>query len=318
MRIAFSGSIAYDYLMTFPGSFKEHILPNMVDRLSLSFLVDKMDRRPGGIAPNIAYNHALLGGDATVIGTVGIDFSGYRESLLAAGVKLEGVREIDGLFTASFFVTTDQDHAQIASFYPGAMARSSEVLLAELQPQPELVVISPDDPATMRQRVRECRAAGLPYLYDPSQQIVRLDNDDLREGIEGAYMLFVNDYEFGLLRQRLAVSIEEITRRGTILAITKGAAGSVTYAGGTEYVAPSFAAGQEADPTGVGDAFRGGWLRGVAAGLSWDLCGRVGALTATYCLEHVGPQGHRYSIAEFVARFRTLQDDSGALDVLLQ
>ncbi|RLT46597.1 MAG: carbohydrate kinase family protein [Chloroflexi bacterium] len=317
MRIAFSGSIAYDYLMTFPGSFKDHILPDMLERLSLSFLVDKMDRRPGGIAPNIAYNHALLGGDATIVGTVGVDFSGYRESLVAAGVKLDGVREVDGLFTASFFVTTDQDHAQIASFYSGAMAHSREVRLAVLKPLPDLVVISPDDPTTMRERVLECRASGVPYLYDPGQQIVRLDNEDLRDGIAGAHMLFVNDYEFGLLGQKLGTSVEQIVGRGTILVITKGAAGSVTYAEGLEHNAPAYPAAVEADPTGVGDAFRGGWLRGVAAGLSWDLCARVGALTATYCLEHVGPQGHRYSIAEFVERFRKVDDDRGALDVLL-
>jgi adenosine kinase len=179
-------------------------------------------------------------------------------------------------------------------------------------------VISPDDPTTMRERVLECGKARLRYLYDPGQQIVRLDNEDLRNGISGAHMLFVNDYEFGLLVQKLGTSVEQIVGRGTILVVTKGAAGSVTYAEGLEHLVPAYPAAVEADPTGVGDAFRGGWLRGVAAGLSWDLCARVGALAATYCLEHVGPQGHLYSIAEFVERFRKLHDDRGALNVLLR
>lgn len=317
MQIVFSGSIAYDYLMTFPGHFKDHILPDKLESLSLSFLVDGMSRQRGGTAPNIAFNHALLGGHAAVLGVAGDDFSDYRLWLESVGVDTRGIREITDEFTASFFANTDRSNAQIASFYPGAMAHATSVSVSDLDFQPDLVVISPNDPETMRQRVSECQKLQIPYLYDPSQQIVSLDLNDLRTGIEGAYMVVVNDYEFGLVNDKLGLDVEDVIKRGTVLVVTRGDNGSVIHAGGNRHEIGIYPTDHPRDPTGQGDAFRGGFLRGVAERWPWTLCGLVGALAATYCLEHVGTQNHSYTREEFVARFRKRFDDNGVLDLIM-
>ncbi len=317
MKIVFSGSIAYDYLMTFPGYFRDHILTDKLDSLSLSFLVDSLTRQRGGTAANIAFNHALLGGKAAVLGAVGADFSDYRVWLEDAGVDTDGIKEISGEFTASFFANTDRGNAQIASFYPGAMAQSVSVALTDLPYTPDLVMISPDDPEAMRQRVHECQHLKIPYIYDPSQQIVRLGPDQLREGIAGAHMLIVNDYEFGLIKDKIDLDVETVTGLGTALAVTKGEQGSTIYVNESRYTIGICPTDTARDPTGQGDAFRGGFLRGMAAGLPWILCGQIGALAATYCSEQVGTQNHKYSLEEFVSRFREVFDDDGALHVLL-
>ena len=317
MRIVFSGSIAFDYLMTFPGYFKDHILPDKLESLSLSFLTDSMTRHCGGTAPNIAYNHALLGGKATVLGTVGQDFGEYRAWLDSVGVDTGGIVEIKDEFTASFFANTDRSNAQIASFYPGAMAHAAQLTLADLPFTPDLVVISPDDPGAMRARVCECRELDVPYLYDPSQQIVRMELEDLHAGITGAHMLVVNDYEFGLIKEKLRLDEAAIADQGVIVGITRGEHGAVILAQGARHETPAIPPDEMRDPTGVGDAFRGGFLRGVAADLPWEMCGMVGALAATYCLEQVGTQNHTYTPPEFAERFRIHFDDKGALDMLL-
>ncbi|MCK5316135.1 MAG: carbohydrate kinase family protein, partial [Anaerolineales bacterium] len=202
MDIVLTGSVAFDYLMSFPGYFRDHILPEKLESISLSFLVDSMVRQRGGTAPNIAYTLALLGQRSHLFATVGEDFEEYRQWLDSKGVDTTWARVIPGVYTASFFCNTDRSNAQIASFYPGAMAHAAELSLRELEGNPpDLVVISPNDPEAMRKYVMECQELGYPYLYDPSQQIVRLDCDDLREGIEGALALFVNDYEFALIQK---------------------------------------------------------------------------------------------------------------------
>ena len=183
MRIVCTGSVAYDYLMSFPGYFKDHILPDRLDSISLSFLVDTMVKQRGGVAPNIAYTLALLGGKPVLMATVGEDFSDYRQWLEDNGVDTCGVKVIAGKYTASFFANTDLTNAQIASFYTGAMADASSLKVSELPgKKPDLVVISPNDPVAMENYPRECKQLGIPYLYDPSQQIVRMDSDAIREG----------------------------------------------------------------------------------------------------------------------------------------
>lgn len=319
MNIVVTGSIAYDYLMRFPGRFVEHFLPDRLDRVSLSFLVDEMRRQWGGCAANIAYNLALLGERPRLMGTVGQDFGEYRSWLEAHGVDTSLTREEPDLFTASFFVNTDHDGNQIASFYAGAMSRARELSLRDVQPTGvDLVVISPNDPEAMVKYVAECRELGIPYLYDPSQQIVRLSGEDLRAGVEGCDLLVVNEYEFELLRRRTGMDAEELrTAPARACVVTRGADGSVIWADDTAYEIPAVPPLRADDPTGVGDAFRAGLIKGLAMGLPWELVGRVGALAATYALEAPGPQGHRYSRAEFVARFRSHFDDQGALDPML-
>ena len=317
MNIICTGSIAFDYLMTFPGFFKEHILPDQLEKISLSFLVDSMERQRGGCAANIAYNLALLGVRPYLTATVGEDFGEYRSALESAGVDTREVRVIPGKFTASFFVNTDKSNAQIASFYTGAMAHAGEISLAAISVRPDLVVISPNDPNAMVHYAQECAHLGIPYLYDPSQQIVRMSGSDLRAGVEDAFALFVNDYEIELLKKVTGLSMANILACVKLVVITRGESGATIYADGQEIAIPIVPPDCIADPTGVGDAFRGGFLTGYAAGLGWELCGRMGALSATYCLEQCGPQNHSYTPAEFVARFRQHFDDRGALDVLL-
>jgi adenosine kinase len=310
MNLVLTGSIAYDYLMTFPGRFRDHILADRLDRLSLSFLVDSLTRRRGGIAANIAYTLALLGERPLVMATVGEDFDEYRQWLDHHGVDTRAIRTIPGTFTASFFVNTDQANAQIASFYAGAMARAADLHFRDLQPKPDLAVISPNDPGAMAAYVEECQALKIPYIYDPSQQIVRLESDTLRTGIRACRALFCNDYEFGLVTEKTGLTLDAILEQTDFLVITRGEHGADVYRQGETIHVPAVSPKIVADPTGVGDAFRGGFLKGYALGLGLERCGQMGALAATYCLEQEGTQGHRFTLEEFKARFRETFGDS--------
>lgn len=318
MDILLTGSIAYDYLMTFPGHFKEQILPERLESISLSFLVDSMTRQRGGVAPNIAYNMALLGKRSRLMATVGEDFGEYRAWLEEKGIDTSLVKEIPGFFTASFFATTDRANAQIASFYPGAMAFAVTQSIKEVSPRPDMVVISPNAPDAMKNFAAECRELNIPYLYDPSQQVLRLEGHELARDMEGASFLFVNDYEFGLISRKTGWNLKQMLRHVEVVVVTRGKEGASVYTANEEYFIPAVPERRIVDPTGVGDAFRGGFLTAYSYGLDWELCGKVGALAAVYCLEHQGTQNHFYTPEEFVARFRQHFDDGGKLDVLLQ
>ncbi len=318
MNIVITGSVAFDYLMKFPGYFRDHFLPDKLDHVSLSFLVEEMTRWRGGCAPNIAYTLALLGERPVIMATVGEDFEEYRAFLESMGIDTSGMRVVPGVFTASFFCNTDRANAQIASFYPGAMGYSGQLSFAELPSRPDLALISPTDPAAMTQYAAECRNLGIPYVYDPSQQLARLSADDVRQGIEGALALFVNDYEAGLIERATGLTPADIQKYVKFLVITCGELGANVYADGQRFDIPIVPPVCIEDPTGVGDAFRGGFLTGYAHGWGWELCGRMGALAATYCLEQRGPQSHHYTPAEFIARFRKHFDDSGQLEALLE
>jgi adenosine kinase len=317
MEIVLTGSIAFDFLMKFPGYFKDHILPDNLECLSLSFLVESMIRQPGGIAPNIAYTLALLGERPRLFATAGEDFAEYREMLEMSGVDTSGIRLIEGEYTASFFANTDLANSQIASFYPGAMAYAADLSLNDLDgKRPELVLISPNDPGAMVRYVLECKQLGLPYIYDPSQQIPRLTDDDLKEGLEGALALFVNKYEFGMIEKRTGLSTEEIQTQTQFSVVTLGEKGSVICERGEEWNVPVVTPKRITDPTGVGDAFRGGFLSGYAHGWDLETCGQMGAVAAAFCLEQEGPQGHTFTPTEFVTRYREHFDDQGKLDPL--
>ncbi|HOU11776.1 MAG TPA: carbohydrate kinase family protein [Anaerolineae bacterium] len=307
MNIVITGSIAFDYLMSFPGDFMEHIKPDKLNKLSLSFLVDEMRKQYGGCAPNIAFTLALLGERPVVMGTAGQDFGDYRAWLEAHGVDTSGVRVIPDVFTASFFVSTDRRQNQIASFYTGAMAYARELSFHEMTMPVDITIISPNDPLAMQKYPAECKALGIPYIYDPSQQIVRLDGAALREGVEGADILIVNDYEYELLKDRTGMNDADIcatVKRAVI--ITRGEKGSRIWAGGEEIVVPVVPPQQVLDPTGVGDAYRAGLIKGLALGLPWRICGQIGALAATYVLETHGPQAHSYTLAAFGERYKTV------------
>jgi adenosine kinase len=305
MRIVVTGSIAFDYLMSFPGKFTDHLLQGHLSRVSLSFLVDTMDKRRGGCAPNIAYTLALLGERPVLMATAGQDFGDYRAWLEAAGVDTSLVRDIPGKFTASFFCSTDEVNNQIASFYTGAMANAGE-LSFRTAGGCDLAVISPNDPGAMLQYAEECRALAIPYVFDPSQQCARLDGGALTDGIVGSRILVCNDYEFEIIRQKTGLREDELLGAvaGAIVT-TRGEKGSSVLTRGGRTDVPAVAPHRIVDPTGVGDAFRGGFVKGLASGTDFETCARLGSVAAAFALEHLGGQSHAYSWHEFRDRYET-------------
>ncbi len=306
MSVLVTGSIAYDYIMVFPGYFKDHILPDKIENISVSFLVDSMKKQRGGVATNIAYNLALLGERPRIMATVGQDFAEYRAWLERNGVDTSAIVEIPEDFTASFFVSTDLSQNQIASFYTGAMAHARELSFKEQArgDKIDLVVISPNDPSAMVQYVRECKELHLPYIYDPSQQIIRLSGQDLADGVRGSTMTVVNEYEFEMLKNKTGWGDAQVAEETQVLIITCGEKGSEIRIKGEKLNIPAVPARRQADPTGVGDAYRAGIIKGYLKQLSWPVIGRVGSLAATFVLEEYGTQNHRYTYGEFVARYR--------------
>ena len=302
MRMIITGSIAYDYLMSFPGKFTEHLLPEQLERVSLSFLVDSMDKRRGGCAPNIAYTLALLGEQPRLMATAGQDFDEYRRWLEAAGVDTSLVREVPGKFTASFFCSTDATNNQIASFYTGAMAHAGELSFRTAGPT-DLAIISPNDPGAMIQYAEECRAMGIRYIFDPGQQCARMEGVELLDGLTGAYMVICNDYEFGLIAQKTGKDEAAVLEHASLLVITRGEHGATVQTSSSRFDVPAVPARIVADPTGVGDAYRGGFMKGLAMGADPLVCARMGSVAATYALEHLGGQSHAYTWAEFNERY---------------
>jgi adenosine kinase len=303
MRIIVTGSIAFDYLMSFPGKFTELLLQDHLSRVSLSFLVDTMDKRRGGCAPNIAYTLALLGTRPVLMATAGQDFGEYRRWLEAAGIDTSLVREIEGKFTASFFCSTDEVNNQIASFYTGAMANAAE-LSFRTAGRCDLAIVAPNDPQAMRQYAEECRALGIRYMYDPSQQVARVDGDELKAGLVGASILICNDYEFEIIRQKTGMdeaAVVAAVREAVV--VTRGEKGATIHTQDGQIEVPAVPPHRIVDPTGVGDAYRGGFMRGLAVRAPYETCARLGSVAATYALEHLGGQSHAYTWDEFRARY---------------
>ena len=304
MKIVVTGSIAYDYLMFFPGAFTEHILPEHLSRVSLSFLVDSMDKRRGGCAPNVAYTLALLGVRPMLMGTAGQDFSDYRQWLESVNIDTTLVKEIKEKFTASFFCNTDKHNNQIASFYTGAMAHAAELSFADAGAV-DWAIVSPNDPTAMVQYSEECRRLGIRYIYDPGQQCARSTAEELRAGIVGANILIVNDYEMELIRSKTGLTEADVLFHSDAVIVTKGEKGSSILLKDKRIDVPAVPEKHIVDPTGVGDAYRGGFLRGLAANADWETCGRLGSVAATYALEHVGGQSHAYTWADFKVRYES-------------
>jgi adenosine kinase len=303
MKLVVTGSIAYDYLMSFPGKFTEHFLPGHMNRVSLSFLVDTMDKRRGGCAPNIAYTLALLGERPLLMATAGEDFGEYRVWLEAAGVDTSPVKQIAGKFCASFFCSTDVDNNQIASFYTGAMADAGQLSFRGVS-DCGLAIISPNDPGAMVQYAEECRTIGIRFIFDPGQQCARMSGDELRDGVNGATIVIVNDYELELLRQKTGLGEDDILLIAKTLIVTRGEHGSSVITPGGRVDVPAVVPHRIVDPTGVGDAFRGGLMKGLAVGLPYDTAARLGSVAATYALEHLGGTSHSYTWDEFKHRYQ--------------
>ena len=309
MKIIVTGSIAFDYLMSFPGKFTEHFLPEYMQRVSLSFLVDTMDKRRGGCAPNIAYTLALLGERPYIMGTAGQDFGDYRAWLEAANIDTSLVKQVPDKFTASFFCSTDLENNQIASFYTGAMAHASELSFRTVK-DAGLVIISPNDPAAMIQYAEECRTLSIPFIFDPGQQCARMGGDELRDGVAGARLVIANDYEFELLRQKTGMDEANVLEQAEALVVTRGENGCTIYTPGREAHVNAVPPHRIVDPTGVGDAFRAGLMKGMANGADYETSAQLGSVAATYVLEHLGGSSHSYTFDEFRSRY---EEHFGAL-----
>lgn len=313
-RVVVTGSVAYDYLMTFPGRFVDVVVPDRMHRLSVSFLVDEMRRVRGGVASNIAYNMTLLGVRPTILAAAGSDAVDYRAWLASEGVDVSGLVIREDVFTASFFVSTDLDQNQIATFYAGAMAKARELSFRSLGTAAiELALVAPNDPQAMVNHAAECRELGIPFLYDPSQQVARLTGAELIAGLEGSAILIANEYEFGIIEQKTGLSEAELLSRVPVVIVTRGAEGStIALRGGppdtpdgvaTYRIPPAKLRSTALDPTGVGDAYRAGLVAARLRGLPWEVAGRVGSVAAVYALETIGPQPRRYAVSEFLERY---------------
>jgi len=294
VTIAVTGSIATDHLMRFPGRFAEQLLAEHLQKVSLSFLVDDLVLKRGGVAGNMAYAIGILGGDATLVGAVGSDFDDYRQWLEASGVNTAHVLVSESAYTARFVCTTDEDMAQIASFYPGAMSEARNISLESVVSEtgtPDLVIIGANDPEAMFLHTEECRKLGLAFAADPSQQLARLNREEIRRLIDGATYLFTNDYEWDLLLQKSGWSEAEVMNQIGLRITTLGPKGvDLVGSDGTFLHVGVVPETHQSDPTGIGDAFRAGFLTGRSAGLTLERSAQLASMVATLVLEAPGPQ----------------------------
>jgi adenosine kinase len=294
VTIVVTGSIATDHLMKFPGKFSEQLLADHLQKVSLSFLVDDLVMHRGGVAGNMSFAIGVLGGDVALVGAAGKDFDEYRDWLTSHGVDCSHVLISDAAYTARFVCTTDEDMAQIASFYPGAMSESRNISLAEVASASEavdLVIVGANDPDAMFLHTEECRKLGLAFAADPSQQLARLTGDEIRKLIDGATYLFTNDYEWDLLLQKSGWTEAEVMSQIGLRVTTLGPKGvDLVSADGTTVHVDVVPETHQADPTGIGDAFRAGFLTGRSAGLSLERSAQLASLVAVLVLEATGPQ----------------------------
>jgi adenosine kinase len=321
MRIVVTGSLAYDYIMDFPGHFKDHILPDKAHMLTVSFLVDSMRRMRGGVAGNIAYSLALLGERPLVVASAGQDFGEYREWMERQGIDTSGIVEIGDDFTASCFINTDKSNNQIVAFYAGAMTHAKNLSLLDLGlTTDDLVVISPTDPEAMSRYADECRQLGVPFLFDPGKQTPRLEGEQILAGMTGASVLIGNDYEFAMLAQKTGRTEEELISAAPLTVVTRGEQGSTIYAetDGQEVNIPIAPVTDVVDPTGAGDAYIAGLVFGLARRFPLEVVGRIAALTAAYAIEQRGCQEHHFTPAEFAERYANVFGSSPEVESLAE
>jgi adenosine kinase len=304
MSALICGSIAFDSVMVFQGRFRDHILPDRIHLLNVSFLVPSLRRNYGGCAGNIAYNLALLGGRGAPMATVGHDFAPYGEWLRERSVDLAHVRTVEHEFTAQAFITTDLDDNQITAFHPGAMSHSHVNRVPD-GAGVTLGIVAPDGRDGMVQHATQFAEAGIPLLFDPGQGLPMFGGQELLDFIDKSTWIAVNDYEGQMLAERTGLPLRDIARRVRALIVTRGAEGSVIHADGREIVVPAVRPEAIVDPTGCGDAYRAGLIFGLQQGLDWETTGRVASLMGAIKVAHSGTQHHRFTRDEFAARFRT-------------
>jgi len=301
MSIYISGSIAYDRIMNFPGKFSDHILPDKIHILNVCFLIDRLEEKRGGTAGNIAYSLSLLGEKPIILSAAGKDFDRYEEALLKAGLPLEGIKKFDDLFTASAYITTDQNDNQITGFNPGAMTNRCGYEFKHLDPAKDIALVSPGNKDDMIELPRAYRAAGIRYIFDPGQQIPVFNAEEMLECITGAYMLVTNDYELEMIMNTTGCTKAQLLEKCDYIITTLGENGSRIDNGSPVQVGIAQPEVVQ-DPTGAGDAFRAGLIKGIVDGKSIEEAARMGAVCASYCIEHYGTQEHVFTQESFAAR----------------
>ena len=304
MSIVVTGSIAFDNIMNFPGKFADHILPDKIHILNVSFLVNTLKRQRGGVAGNMCYTLGLLGNRPILFSTAGQDFEGYRREVEQVGVDTSAVTVLPTDYTATCYITTDQANNQITGFYSGPMANDVNLSLYDLPRSAlELLIIAPTEPEAMVRFAREARELGVPYVYAPGQQIIRLSGSELAEDAAGAWVIIANDYEYEMIRNKTGLSQRDLLGSAQIVVTTKGEHGSLVQT--RDEVAPIPIARPESikDPTGAGDAYCAGFVHGLRRGFDLPRTGRIAALAAAYAIETYGTQAHYYSQREFAARY---------------
>lgn len=319
MKIGVAGSVGLDHLMTFPGKFTDSLVADSLEKVSLSFLVDGLDIRRGGCAANIAFGMGVLGLNPILISAVGKDWEDYEAWLTRHGVDTSHVLVSENLHTALYMVTTDTELNQIASFFPGAMSEARNI---ELQPimdktgKFDLLVISPDDPEAMLRHSEIAREQGIAFAADPSQQMARMDGEEIKKLIEGAAYLFLNEYELALACQKTGWTDSDILDRVEVRIVTLGSQGAKVEQKGKPTITVGIAEEKaKIDPTGVGDSFRSGFIAGLAWGLNHERCAQLGSMLATYVIETKGTQEYRFTRDEFLERFKAAFGDSATNDV---
>ena len=302
MSALICGSFAFDTIMVFHDRFKNHILPDKVHILNVSFLVPQLRREFGGCAGNIAYGLKMLGGDPLPMGTVGKDFDSYAKWMNDHGIRLDHIKVMDEEYTAQAYITTDMDDNQITAFHPGAMSLAHENRVEDAKGV-KLGIISPDGRQGMIDHARQFAEANIPFIFDPGQGMPMFDGADLLRFIEQARWVTVNDYEAELLQQRTGLSAKQITERVDALIVTRGAHGSHVYVENHRYEIPPAKPGQLSDPTGCGDAYRAGLLHGLMSGMDWETTGRIASLMGAVKIESHGTQNYAFTSDDFKARF---------------
>ena len=296
------GSLAFDTIMSFDGRFSEALLADQLHKINVSFLVPQIRREFGGCAGNIAYNLQLLGGDPLIMAALGQDGTDYLERLAGLGISARCIRTIEGSYTAQCFITTDQDSNQITAFHPGAMMQSHQNQVAHAG-KVRIAIVAPDGRDAMLQHARDCAAAGIDLIFDPGQGLPMFNGAELKDFIEMATHVAVNDYEAELLTERTGLSLGQIAQRVDTLIVTRGENGADIFTGGATLRIPSVPVAQVVDPTGCGDAFRAGVLYGLGKGMDWGTTGRLASLMGAIKITHQGGQNHKPSRAEIEQRF---------------
>ena len=301
-KVIVTGSLAFDYIMNYPGVFADNIDPTKLHVLSVSFLAETLKKERGGTAGGISYNLALLDSNPILLATAGDDFDQYATFLKSAGVDLGHLKIIHEEATSMAMILTDKENNQITAFHPGVMNQADSLSLKDAKG--DFVVIAPTKPEAMRRTASECKELKIPYLYDPGMQLPRLSDEELLEGIEGAEILIANDYEMGLIRKRLKIEDLRFKNKVKLLITTLGAEGSIIESEGGIIKIEAAKPEKVVDPTGAGDAYRAGFLAGYLRGLDLKVCGQMGSIASCYVVEKYGTTNHRFTLIEFSKRYK--------------